>query len=591
MGCLVLLALLVLVVTASIGVRRRRVEKVFAEATAVERVDFGVRLHVVRKEPLTGDELIPGKPRMRLVRTEHLGGMVEIRDGSAVYVGPSENPRIWFASELQARLVLHDDDLPLWLLVEGSEGAGKSTLLAQWHYARVAEHVGESVEGGLTAPTYARLGHVRKAIAELWDPRWYTWKERDQVYTFHVGPRVQLVSAVKRSEAGGSPIQGANWSWHGGDELQDHFEREADIEARGRSAKGGRYKRLNTATPKDLPAYRDFRAACATSKPDPITGEVAWMVVRMLGPESPFIHDAHWQRLRSAGTMTEREYNRRVRCMDVGPEKQVYFNWRRSFDNGKPANLAPIPAGAVDVTARELRAWGRNVTVLAGHDPGLRQHVTEFLKAFECPGDRAPRWFVVGEVTSPEATIHGHIQVVKEYAGKRWGCIPVPDRFGNVDANAATMIVRIDPATQSGEDHPGEDVFRAWRVAGVVAKPAQYAPNSTKGTPLKKRQRIDLLNTLLSATAGVGEVRRLFVALLDDDGRLIVARGDSPVNGKPAAPALVKAFETMETNAAGKAEAERKDADDMSHWPAATAFALWLIESRRLKWEPEERAA
>lgn len=570
------LVVLGLLVTASLGVRERRVEKAFSQIAAVERVDMGVLLHVVRKDPIVGDELIPGKPRMTLVRVVPLGGMVEIRDGRAEYVGPSTNPRTWFASEQQAAFILHDDPMPLWLLVEGSEGAGKSTLLAMWHFARVAEHVGESVEGGLTAPTYARLGHVRKAIAELWDPRWYSWKERDLAYRFHAGPRVQLVSAVKRSEAGGSPIQGANWSWHGGDELQDHFEREADIEARGRSAKNGRYKRLNTATPKDLTAYRDFRNACATSKPDPTTGEVAWMVARMLGPESPFIPDSHWQRLRSAGTMTDREYRRRVLAMDVGPEKQVYFNWRRTFENGEAANLAPIPRGAVDVTARELRTWGRNVVVLAGHDPGLRQHVTVFLKAYEMPRDKAPRWFVVGEVTSPEATIHGHIQEVKAAVARRWNAVPEPDRFGNIDPNAPTMLVRIDPATQSGEEHPGEDVFRAWRVAGLQAKPAAYAPGSSKGTPLKKRQRIDLINTLLAATAAVGEVRRLFVALVD---------------GKAAAPMLVKAFETMETNEAGKAEAERKDANDLSHWPAATAFALWLIESRRLKWEPEEAAA
>lgn len=604
----VYLVVLGLLVTASIGVRERRVEKAYDRLAAVERVDMGITLHVVRKEPDTGQELITGLPRMALVETHNLGGMVQIGGApegwdtatqgeppTAFYVGPSERPQVWYASEQQAHLILHEKDeagkdLPPWLLIEGSEGSGKTRALAMWLAVQSLRFIGTDAEHGITAPTGKRLGHMRDAIKKMWPARWYRYHRNDDLFTWHAGPRFQCVTATERSEAAGSGVQGFTWVGAVADELQDHFAVEGDIEARCRDPRAaGKAKRLCSSTQKDSPEWRTFREACRTPAND--NAEPVWGVRKLLGLDSPFIFDAHWKRMRASGTMSEREWRRRILALDVGPEKQVYFNWRRTFDNQKPAGLAPIPANAVDVTARELRAWGKNVTVLAGHDPGLRQHVTVFLKAFECPKDRAPRWFVVGEVTSPESTIHGHIQQVKTEAARRWSCVPEPDRFGNVDPNAATMLVRIDPATQSGEDHPGDDVYRAWRVAGLQAKAAAYG-RTAKATPLKKRQRIDLVNTLLSATAEVGEVRRLFVALLDDAGRPLYARNDNaPIVGKPAAPNLVKAFETMETDAAGKAETERKDANDMSHWPAATAFALWLIESRRLKWEPEEAAA
>jgi hypothetical protein len=565
--------LAVLVVTASLGVRERRVQKAMAAAAHVDVIDFGVRLHVVAKEPLTGDELIAGKPRMRLVRAVDLGGMVEVKDGAAQYTGPSENPRHWFASEQQAALILHEDTLPLWLLIEGSEGAGKSTLLAMWHWVRVAEHVGERVEGGLTAPTYARLGHVKKAIAELWDPRWYVWKERDLAYTFHVGPRVQLVSAVKRSEAGGSPIQGANWSWHGGDELQDHFEREADIEARGRSAKGGRYKRLNTATVKDSSDWRTFKESARTSP--------LWSLVKMLGRESPFIPDAHWDNLETGGTMSKREIDRRIYARDVGPERQVYHCWARTVRNGRPGNLRRIPDGAIDVTAEALKQWspaGRRHTLLVGHDPGKRQHVSVFLKAYRLPGqppsDTRPRWFVVDEVTSPDATVHSHVLAVLDRARSRWKVnLLRQDHLTGLkspDLDSPQMLVRIDPHTRSGTDHPGQDVYTRWRAASIDAKPAAYRPGTIVPATIKKESRLDMMNTLLCATDGTEDgLRRLFVAVGED--------------GKMAAPSFVKAVESMERNEAGEAEADAKDADDMSHWPAAVGYALWMIEAPRLK--------
>ena len=553
----------------------RRQARERADIASVDQVDMGVVLHVVRKNPTHGERLLPRAPRMTLVQTFAFGGMCTVDGDGARYSGPSREPRVWFASERQAELVIHDDSLALWQLCEGSEGSGKTTALAQWLWMRAAEHVGEDCEIGLTAPTFARLGHVKKAIAELWSPSWYRWKERDQVYTFVVGPRVQLVSAVRRSEAGGSPIQGANWVAHAGDELQDHFEREADIEARGRTAQDGRYKRINTATPKDLTAWRDFRAA-AQRKPADGTAPV-WGYSKLLGLQSPFIPDQHWHNLENSGTMTRREWRRRVLAEDVGPESAVYFNWLRALQDGTPANLRAIPPGAVDISHEVLGKWGP-IGMLVGHDPGKRQHVSEFLRPFRLRDQRhgLPYWFVVDEVTTPEATMDAHVKAVRARLRDQWGMNQV-DRKGRPDPDSSIALVRIDPHTRSGDEHPGEDVYKIWRAHGLFAKPAAYAPGTDRPQVIKKESRLDMMNTLLAAMVANGELRRLCVAVDED--------------GKAAAPNLVKALETMERDAAGDAETEDKDADDLSHWPAAVGYALWQIESPRVHRLRQENAA
>ncbi len=538
----------------------RRLDKARAADARVDRVDMGIVLHVVRK-PADGTK-IGKQPRPdQILRTHHLGGMIATDRRGTRLVGPSRSPVVWLCSEAQEPLILHRNDGPLWKLIQGSEGAGKTVTLAMWLILRVLEHVGEPVEFGLTAPTTNRLNKVKKEVANLWPERWFRFHALTQTYTFHAGPSVQLVSAVQRSEAGGSPIQGDSWEGCGSDELQDHFEREGDIESRGRSARAGRYKRLCTSTAKDSTEWRNFRGLCEKS-PD-------WQVVRMLGTASPFVDDEHWARLKRSPTMTDREYRRRVLALDVGPEKQVYFSWRRADDLGRPLNLRAIPPGARDITAEVMRPWGPSIGLLVGHDPGVRQHVSVFLKAYRLADQRDewPRWFVVDEVTSPEATIHAHAHAVLERM--RAHRVELLDRSGKRRSlESPRALVRIDPATVSGDDHPGEDVYAMWRSLDLIARAAAYKPGGNTPITIKRNSRIDMVNTLLCAKAGGPELRRLFVAL--------DAKGDT------AAPRLVEAFETMETNEAGKAERDKKDANDRSHWPAALGYALWSVEAKRL---------
>lgn len=592
---------MVLAMFTSIAAAERREDKHLAQMSKVDYVDMDIELRIVEKDEANGVPLVPGNSqKMRVLRTIRRGGIVKVWNENgekrASIVRRSNNPTIWWVSEAQANLILHDGPAP-WVLVQGSEGGGKTTVLVMWFAFRVLEHIGFDRELGLTAPTSGRLKNVQKEIKRWWPKRWFSFASVEKRYTFHAGPAVQCISAAQRSESEGSPVQGNNWVAHGGDEFQDHQEREADCIARGRSAPDmvrpdlsvvkSWYPRLLTSTFKDSPAWRDFRAAANDNAKD-------WHVALLLGLESPFIGAEHWERFKRGVTL--REYQRRVLAMDVGPERQLYYTWSRfEVDNdnvplpGKiPGSLRPLPLGAVDVTRRELTRFGPNVGILIGHDPGKRQHVSVFLKAYEFPGPvprdaigrplpPLVRWFVVDEVTSdvygadtPEkeagpVTVERHIEFVVNRLRSKWKCQLKDPYTGGPSANSPTALCRIDPHTNSGDEHPGRTVYSQWRNAGIQTLAAAYNPKTQAPTPIKVEERVDLLLTLLRNTEGE---RRLFVLLQD--------------NGKAAAPRLVEAFESMERDESGRAEWEPKSKLDKSHWPSATAFAVWIIEKPRV---------
>lgn len=552
----ILIAAAVVVSVSSLAWKRRAIERqIEADADESDRfVDMGVLLSVVEMDLANGLELEPGKPPVRIVRQHRLGGMLDT--WTRQIVGPSERPRYWQCSVQQEMIILHPDSMPLWTLVQGSEGAGKTAIIPKWAYCRVLEHCGHDRETWITAPVFARLAWIKKAISDDWDPKWFRWKERDQTYRLRTGMTVRLVSAHQQSESAGSPFQGGNIVACASDELQDHHERDADIQARGRAAPNGKFKRLATSTFKDSTEWRNFRETASRS-PD-------WSVVKLLGLESPFVWPKHWERMRTNG-ITLREYQRRVLAMDVGPEAQLYHCWARSVD-GVPGNLRPIPLGAVDVTAQVMAPWGRNISVLIGHDPGKRQHVSMFLKAYQLAdrNDARPRWFVVDEVTSPESTLEVHVGDVLKRARAKWR-VNLLDFRGAPSADSPIALVRIDPHTRTSNAHPGQDFYTIWRKAGFVAKAAAYKPNSTDPTQILKESRFNMMNQLICDANGA---RRLFIACDD--------------MGTAAAPMLLKAFESMERNAADEGEAEAKNEADLSHWPAAVGYALWQIERPRL---------
>jgi hypothetical protein len=185
-------------------------------------------------------------------------------------------------------------------------------------------------------------------------------------------------------------------------------------------------------------------------------------------------------------------------------------------------------------------------------------------KAFQFPREVAPRWFAVDEITTVDATVEAHVREVLACARDKWH-VNVLDRHGRPADGVGQMLVRADPYSDQGEAQPDRSVYTIWRNHKVVIHPAAYRPGSTAPTPIKKEAGIDLVNTLLCPTEGP---RRLCVAC--DENR------------QPAAPKLVEAFEMSQRDEANRAERDKKDEHDLSHWPAATRYALWSVERPRL---------
>lgn len=550
-------------------------------------IDMSVTLIVVRKDP-EGRSLIAGLPLMTEVRRHSLGGMLDTwgegNDGRPCISGPGRRPAIWHCSEAMEPLILHGDDIPPWILCTGGEGASKTTSLAMWTYCRALEHVGYSDrQVGVIAPTDKRMGRVLEAIHKLWRPEWMVGgrlkpTDRDGLLTFRAGPSVMFVSAHQQSKAEGSRLQGFNFVAGAADEIQDCFDEWPNLYSRLRSAvEGIDAKVFASCTAKDDTAWRNFKEACSVM--------AEWLIVRVPGIDSPFVKDIHWTRMRN-GAVTFREWQRRALAMDVGPEAAVYHCFERTLADGTPGNVRPIPLGAVDVTAQVLAGNQpvgdpRRIGMLCGHDPGKRQHVTEFLRAYQCPddmrrGDSRPRWFVVDEVTSTQATIHDHAQAVRDRLREKWRCNTL-DRKGQPDPDSPQVLVRIDPHTRAEKsDHPGPDVKTIWKAFGMLCKEAAYKPGAFTPATIPILSRINMMNTLFAATSTSGPpVRRLFIAC-DDKGKI-----SAICDGKPCDSKFLAACESMEKNAAGECEAERKDKNDLSHWPCAVGYALWMPEHAR----------
>ena len=543
--------------------RKRKQERALRERVeGVDRfVDIGVIVHVVVADP-DGEELIEGRPRMRIVRSHRAGGMLDSRSVPPRICGPSQSPVTWFCSEDQEPVILHNDADPLGQLVYGSEGAGKTTALAMWHYFRWLEHIGEqrSHEGGQTAPTSARLAMVRDEIFRLYPRSWYRYRKAADILVFADKTKIRFKSTKQQSADSGSPIQGYNWSWCGRDEGQDQVERHDDIEARGRAARkgGALYKQLITATAKDSPDWRSFRDMLVTAKTE--SSVTLWIKRTLLGLRSPFIASSFWEAKKA--TMSPREYRRRVLAEDVRPERTVYPEWDRD------RNVRPlVVVGARDVTAQELAAWGPNHHILVGYDPGKLFDVSILLKAYRIPGVADPVWWVVDEVTTEQGTTERHVKELKKRL-RDWGCYQL-DARGRLQQDTPTALVRADPYgnTENDAERPDVTVYTVFRQHGMQIMAAAHVSSTSaiKVGRVPREGRIDMMNTLFLAE---NKVTRFYVACNE--------------KRQPVAPKLVKAIETLERDAAGNAETGSKDKNDMTHWPVAAGYALWAIEKPRL---------
>lgn len=515
-------------------------------------VDMGIVLRTVRQDMEHGRRLIDGRPPLVVLDERRFGGMVDAR--TQEFCGPSRNPVVWHVSEDQARLILHDSPLPDRLLVYGSEGGGKTVTLAYWLALRALEFTGSSParEIGVTAPTTPRLKNVHKTITDWWPASWMRWIDRDSVFVMRNGVTVRLISTHVASAKDGSRIQGYNWSAAASDELQDSTEEDPSIESRLRSAPEGRGKRIATATAKDHSDWRTWRDAA-------LGDGGLWKRFDLLAARSPFIWPNFLEEKRR--TMSLREFNRRYGAQDVPPERLVYPSWSRK-ENVRRRPTVEHAAGRV------LDRTGGPFGMLIGHDPGKKYRYSVFLLPWLAQDNR-PRWWVVDEVWNDSGTVEDHVLAVLRRLREKWGC-HLLDRNGRPSQESPRALVRTDIYTDNGHDdrHPDRSVYTQFRKYGVTILPAAMKPGPN-GQIVKqqipKNARIDMINTLLQDAS---RERRLFV--------------DCDEAGRPVAPKLVDAIESMERDEDGNAETARKGDGDKSHFTAGLGYALWALEKVRM---------
>lgn len=553
--------------------RKRRYERELRKrVSSIDHyLDIGVELRTVVADP-NGEQLIPDAPRMRIVRTKRAGGILDTELGRLV--APSRSRKVWYCSEDQEPIILHAPTLPLGIQVVASEGAGKTTILPQWHYFRWLEHLGKDKEGGQSAPTRRRLAAFLVEFHRHFPRDWYWYIKSEGLIVLADGTRLRLVSTHQQSKEEGSPLQMYTWAWSSADEMQDQIARHSDMQMRGRGAIAGRYKQARMMSPKDSPSYRTYRDTLATN-PD-------WTIIRLLGTRSPFVPAEHWEKQTRA--LSKREYDRRVLALDVGPERQQYHTWKRGEPPLFDGNVRPVPVGAQDVTAEVLRPWGANLQLLVGHDPGRLFDVSVMLKAyrFRLTAEETRRrqrldvplhdWWIVDEVTTQQSTTDQHVTAVLARVRDHWG-VHRQTWNGMHNPTGAQMLVRADPYSDSGggEGQPDRSVYTTWRQRNITILPAAYraSTNGQKVGRVPKEGRIEMVCRLLCDASGV---RRLYVACNE--------------RREVAAPKTVESFEVMERDEVGRAEAQRKDLRDMSHWTAACGYALWTLEKPRIGSEP-----
>lgn len=503
-----------------------------------------INLHVVVSDP-NGSELLPGKPKMRILRSHRRGGVVDTKSRPARIIGQTAGAVDWYCSEDQEQVILYSDDDSPNQLVYGSEGAGKSTVLAMWHVlSAMLPLLGEGREIGQVAPNETRLSMVRNEMLRLWPSAWYSFAKSTDLFTFCDGTVIRLQSSHRASEAGGASVQGFNWSACGVDEAQDQTAAMDDITMRGRSAVV--YRRVYTATSKDNTDWRDTRDAMLTSG--------LWQKRLLLGVRSPFVPAKFWDDAKRS--MSNREYRRRIMAEDIGIELAVYYAWQRE------THIIQAPDIAVDVTTALLKNFkpylnpAAEFNIVCAHDPGVIYNTTLMLKMKMIGG--LPSWIVVDELQTKQTTARAHaLELRKRLQSKHY-----------TETEYAKAIVFCDPHGRGTNDTDYQTTYLAFKHEKLNVFSPSYKS-------ISRVARIGMVNRLLLDGANR---TRLYVAC--DQNRVLCA------------PELVKAFESLQKRE-GSDSAEgnsKKDEKDMTHSPAALGYGVWQFEQEIVTAETERNA-
>lgn len=416
----------------------------------------------------------------------------------------------------------------------GAMGAGKTEVLARAAITRALRSPGKAI--GVVAPTQKRLQICWGKIAKLLRPEWVTEvRLGDGEIVLANGCRIQFVAAKIYSKDVGSPIQGYSWVACYIDEEQDiDDEAMADCMMRGRDAPGGIYPVVSTCTLKDTPQWRARKAK--------YEADSSVTVYRMEALANPFVATEYWDSLRTS--LTPRQWRMRVLALDARPERATYPDFDRDL------HIRPKPAiGAFDATRAVCGA-----PILIGHDPGSLHDVSLLLKCYEI--DNTLHWWVIGEVTTDGSTTAAHVQALTEYLRK----------VHYTDPGECKVVA--DPYGYAVSTKPDVAVYKVFKRAGYSIRPAAYSKAKGGGAKpgmVPKDAAIEMVCTLLKSA--------------NNETRLYIHCDDA---GKPVAEKLVTALECEERDEAGRAEMQKKDSSDTSHWAAALRYALHPYEQARV---------
>ena len=122
----------VLVLTAGTFRRRQMQRRLADQIYAVDRhVDAHIRLNVVVADE-NGTEYLPGKPRLRILRTHSFGGWIDTKTSPPKLLTEEEKPfgpgRDWYCSEDQEPVILHRASSPGSLTIGGMGADRKSVV-------------------------------------------------------------------------------------------------------------------------------------------------------------------------------------------------------------------------------------------------------------------------------------------------------------------------------------------------------------------------------------------------------------------------------------------------------------------------------
>jgi hypothetical protein len=384
-----------------------------------------------------------------------------------------------------------------------------------------------NLAGGIVAPTGNGVTRVWDAFVRL-AKSFGTFVDaniKDHWVLLVNGCLVQFVGAKAADEQTGTPIQGWTWEWCVVDESQSISQNAMnEVEYRGRTA-GDRYRIIETATNSFHP---EFRARVEAYKAAPEDH----LILRYAGEENVWVPLSHWKKIRGSN-ISEREYRAKVLCEDVPPEHVLYPSF------GYAQNILQLPPWQ-DITERvvsDLAGFsGRRYVI--GQDFGVLRTVSIVLRCLRNPKNGRRTWWAVHELTSFEGTHTG------EHAAQ----------LARIYEPGICLVVG-DPHSRSQGDHADRADYTEFTLAGFSIVPAV-----ARGQ-ISIRSRLSMVNGLLKNAAG--------------ESRLFIAADD---HGKPCCPLLAQSLLAQEVPESGRFSDTRKDYRDLSHWPDAIGYGLWLFE-------------